>query len=59
MSTVIVIVTGVVGIGFGVLGTYTLFRRNILGKTQQMLKDATEEAELIKKEKLLQAKDGT
>ena len=57
MSTVIVIVTGVVGIGFGVLGTYTLFRRNILGKTQQMLKDATEEAELIKKEKLLQAKE--
>ena len=57
MSTVIVIVTGVVGIGLGVLGTYTLFRRNILGKTQQMLKDATEEAELIKKEKLLQAKE--
>ena len=57
MSTVIVIVTGVVGIGVGVLGTYLLFRKNILGKSQQLLKDAAEEAELIKKEKMLQAKE--
>ena len=57
MSTIIVIVTGVVGIGIGVLGTYVLFRKNIVGKSQQLLKDAAEEAELIKKEKMLQAKE--
>ncbi|MCR5189905.1 MAG: ribonuclease Y [Bacteroidales bacterium] len=56
-TVIIVIVTGVVGIGLGVLGTYMLFHRNILGKSQQLLKDAAEEAELIKKEKMLQAKE--
>ena len=57
MSSIIVIVTGVAGIGVGVLGAYLLFRKNILGKSQQLLKDAAEEAELIKKEKMLQAKE--
>lgn len=57
MNVVLIIIVGIVGIGVGVLLTNTLFRKSILGKSQQLLKDATEEAELIKKERILQAKE--
>ena len=57
MNVVLLIIVGIVGIGVGVLLTNTLFRKSILGKSQQLLKDASEEAELIKKEKILQAKE--
>ena len=57
MKVIVVIIVGIAGIGLGVLGAYTLFRRSILGKSQQLLKDAAEEADLIRKEKILQAKE--
>lgn len=56
-SSIVIIISGVVGIGIGVALTYTLFKKSILGKSQQLLKDAAEEAELIKKDKILQAKE--
>ena len=56
-NIVLIIVVGVVGIGIGVLLTNTIFKKSILGKSQQLLKDAAEEAELIKKDKILQAKE--
>ena len=58
MSGIIIgIVAGVAGTGLGVLLSYTLFKKSIMGKSQLLLKEAAEEAELIKKDKILQAKE--
>lgn len=56
-NIIIAIVAALAGIGLGVLLTNTIFKKSILGKSQQLLKDAAEEAELIKKDKILQAKE--
>ena len=52
------IILGVVaGAGVGIWLTTTVLRNRLLSKSQQVLKDAEEKGEVIKKEKILQAKE--
>lgn len=56
--TILMICIGlVVGIGAGIAATTTILRNKLLGKSQQVLKDAEEKGEVIKKDKILQAKE--
>ncbi len=47
----------VLGVCIGVLLTFFIIRKNMLRKNAQIVKEAEEEAELIKKERILQAKE--
>ena len=47
----------VLGLCIGVLLTFFIIRKNMLRKNAQIVKEAEEEAELIKKERILQAKE--
>ena len=47
----------VVGAGAGIGVTTTILRNRLLVKSQQVLKDAEEKGEIIKKDKILQAKE--
>ena len=47
----------VVGAGAGIAATTTVLRNKLLSKSQQVLKDAEEKGEVIKKDKILQAKE--
>ena len=56
--TVLWIILGVVaGAGIGIWLTTTVLRNNLLSKSQQVLKDAEEKGEIIKKEGELKAKE--
>lgn len=58
MGIVIGIVIGlVVGGGIGIVATTTVLRDKLLAKSKQVLVDAEEKAEVIKKDKILQAKE--
>ena len=57
MEIVIGIIGLVVGGGIGVFATSTVLRNKLLAKSQQVLLDAEEKAEVIKKDKILQAKE--
>lgn len=57
MNIVLLIITAILGIAVGVLIAYTLIRTMISKKSERILKEANEEAELIKKERILQAKE--
>lgn len=58
MDTVLFIIIGlVVGGGLGVYLTTNVLRNKLLAKSQQVLKDAEEKGEIIKKDKILQAKE--
>ena len=55
---VIGIVIGlIVGGGTGIFATTSVLRKKLLAKSQQILVDAEEKAEVIKKDKILQAKE--
>jgi len=54
---VLFVIIGIVSLGIGVLITSTIIRKGIVKKGQQILKDAQNEAEVVKKEKMLQAKE--
>ena len=55
---VIGIVIGlIVGGGAGIFATTSVLRKKLLAKSQQILVDAEEKAEVIKKDKILQAKE--
>ncbi|MFW5663649.1 MAG: ribonuclease Y [bacterium] len=54
---IIYIVIGLVAMGLGILASVTFLRSALEKKSQQILKDAKSEAEVIKKEKILQAKE--
>ena len=47
----------VVGAGAGIGVTTTILRNRLLAKSQQVLKDAEEKGEIIKKDKILQSKE--
>ena len=56
--TIIAIIIGIlVGGGVGVWLTTGALRNKLLAKSQQVLKDAEEKGEMIKKDKMLQAKE--
>ena len=58
MNPLVMIIIGlVVGAGAGIAATTTILRNKLLSKSQQVLKDAEEKGEVIKKDKILQAKE--
>jgi ribonucrease Y len=58
MDTVIfIIVAGVAGLILGFLITSTVLRKKVEKKSERLLKEAEEKGEVIKKEKILQAKE--
>jgi len=52
-----IIIGLVVGAAAGIGATTTILRNKLLSKSQQVLKDAEEKGEVIKKDKILQAKE--
>ena len=52
-----IIIGLVAGAGAGIAATTTILRKKLLSKSQQVLKDAEEKGEVIKKDKILQAKE--
>ncbi len=57
MSILIYVIIALISSGLGALLASTVLRKAILKKSQQILKEATAEAEVLKKEKILQAKE--
>ncbi len=57
MEIIIYAVIAVVSVILGILASATFLRRSLERKSQQIIKDARNEAEVIKKEKILQAKE--
>lgn len=60
MDIALIIFTGIgiiVGGGLGIWGATTVMRNKLLAKSQEVLKDAEEKGEVLKKEKELQAKE--
>ncbi|MBQ6070930.1 MAG: ribonuclease Y [Bacteroidales bacterium] len=57
MYILMIIIGLVVGAGAGIGATTTILRNKLLSKSQQVLKDAEEKGEVIKKDKILQAKE--
>ena len=54
-NTLIVIISAIVGLGAGLALATTLLRKSIEKKSIYLLRDAEEKAEMLKKEKMLQA----
>ncbi|MDR2003910.1 MAG: ribonuclease Y [Prevotella sp.] len=57
MNLVISIICAVCGIAVGILIATTILKKTLTKKSQFIVKDAEEKAEIIKKEKMLQAKE--
>ncbi len=53
----IYIITGILSIGVGFIIAYTILKKSFITKNDKLLKEKMEEAELIRKEKILQAKE--
>jgi ribonucrease Y len=56
-NTLIAVITAIIGLGAGLALATTLLRKSIEKKSIHLLQDAEEKAEMIKKEKMLQAKE--
>ncbi len=57
MNIITIVVIALVSVSTGIVASATFLRRALEKKSQQILKDAKTEAEVIKKEKMLQAKE--
>ncbi len=57
MDIILCAVIALVSLGLGILASTTFLRKSLEKKSQRILKDAKNEAEVIKKEKILQAKE--
>ncbi len=57
MNEILIIISGFVGLGIGILLSSTLLKKKIGKKSEGLLTDAKEKAEILKKEKILQAKE--
>ena len=57
MNILLIVIGIVVGAGAGIAATTTVLKNKLLSKSQQVLKDAEEKGEVIKKDKILQAKE--
>ncbi|HRY32847.1 MAG TPA: ribonuclease Y [Bacteroidales bacterium] len=53
----LIIIVAITGLLAGGLATATILRKQILRKTENLLKEAEEKAEVLKKERILQAKE--
>ncbi len=57
IQIIAVILIAAISLGAGILIAGTIMRKNIVKKSQHILKEAISEAEVIKKEKILQARE--
>ncbi|MBK6345083.1 MAG: ribonuclease Y [Bacteroidales bacterium] len=57
METILIIIAAIAGLVVGALITSTLLRKAIEKKSENILKDAEEKSEMIKRDKILQAKE--
>ncbi len=57
VSILALIVVSVIALGLGILIAGTIMRRSIVRKSQHILKETISEAEVLKKEKILQARE--
>ncbi len=57
MSVIVIAVVAAISLGLGILIAGTVMRKNIIRKSQHILKEAVSEAEVLKKEKILQARE--
>lgn len=57
ISIITIIIVAFLGIAIGVLASATVMRKSITTKSRQILKEAIAEAEVLKKEKILQARE--
>ncbi len=57
IPVVLIVIAAAISIGLGALVAGTIMRKTIIRKSQHILKEANTEAEVIKKEKILQAKE--
>ena len=57
MTAVFIIIGVLAGGAIGIWLTTSVLRNKLLSKSQQVLKDAEEKGEIIKKDKILQAKE--
>jgi len=55
--TIFYVIVSIVSVGIGILIASTIMKKAIMRKSQQVLKEAISESEVIKKEKILQAKE--
>ena len=56
VSVIAMVVLAIVSLGVGILAAGTVMRRAIIRKSQHILKEAVSESEVLKKEKILQAR---
>ncbi|KAF0199181.1 MAG: uncharacterized protein FD166_806 [Bacteroidetes bacterium] len=57
METILIIIAAIAGLVVGALITSTLLRKAVEKKSENILKDAEEKSEMIKRDKILQAKE--
>jgi len=57
MEIIFIIIAGIAGIFLGFIITSTILRKNIEKKNAKIIEEAEEKGEVIKKEKILQAKE--
>lgn len=57
MNIILILIGIIAGIGIGVLVSHTLLKKALTKNSAELLKKAEEDAELVKKEKILQAKE--
>ncbi|MFO7977087.1 MAG: ribonuclease Y [Bacteroidales bacterium] len=57
INIVTIIIVAAVGLALGIIASATVMRKSITRKSRQILKEATAEAEVLKKERILQARE--
>ncbi|MDQ3047228.1 MAG: ribonuclease Y [Bacteroidota bacterium] len=57
MDIILIIAAALVGLGLGALATFFIIKKSNEGKAMNIIRDAEAEAEVIKKDKILQAKE--
>lgn len=57
MNIALIIIVSAASIALGIVVTSTIIRKSILRKSERILQEAEEKAEVLKKEKILQAKE--
>ncbi len=57
INMVVVVVAALISLGLGILLASTIMRKTIIRKSQHILREAASEAEVLKKEKILQARE--
>jgi ribonucrease Y len=56
-TLIIAVIVAIAGVGLGILLAMTILKKSLTKKSQQLITEAEEKAEIIKKDKVLQAKE--